>query len=1288
MLDFLKIIKTVDDRKHTVTISPDFKYYGVKDIMFKGHFFYAIYDEETHLWYTDPMKVIFLIDQELYKAADECEGKYLGWTVKVQTMNSDRTKNWKRFLEYCKSSADNYKWLDRKVSFAGQDLSRSDYASCRVDYNLANIPTPAYDEIMSTLYSEEDRQKLEWAIGAILTGEAAKIQKFIVLYGPPGTGKSTILNIIEWLFKGYYTAFNAKQLVSSNNRFALAPFINNPIVAIQHDGDLSKVEDNTILNSITGHDTMMMEVKFGGTYMMKFSPFLFMASNKPVQITDSKAGIYRRLIDVKPTGNLISPPDRYDELMNTIELSELGGIAYHCIELFNSMGRHYYNKYRPQEMMERTNVLFNFLNDNYEYIVENGGGISLKEAWDMYKAYCDEAGYKYIINRATFRDQMKDYFTDYYDRIRMGGGNRPRNYFSGFKTEKFNRITLDYKKPDKPKSWIEFKAQESLLDSMLIEQPAQYANTKGTPSSEWKNVTTKLRDIDTKKLHFVRVPVEHIVIDFDLKDSNGEKSLERNLEAASKWPKTYAELSKSGKGIHLHYIYTGGDPEELSRVYDDNIEVKVYSGLSSLRRQLTQCNNIPVASISGLKKREQKMINFTVIKNERMLRQMIAKAIRKEHHGATKPECDFIKMILDKAYEQGLNYDVSDLRPNVLEFALNSSHNSEYCVDLISEMKFTSEQPSENLPDEGDPDANLVFYDVEVYPNLFIVCYKLAGENNPVVRLINPTPSELLPLLKMRLVGFNNRRYDNHIMYARAAYGWSNEQLFHLSQSIIDADKGSKNNVLFQEAYNLSYTDIYDFASAGNKKSLKKFEIELGIHHQEMELPWDQPVPEELWDKVCDYCCNDVIATEAVFNHLSGDWLARKILAAITGLSVNNTTNKLTTKLIFGDERKPQLVYTDFTTGKQYGDFDPEISKRYPNKFPEYKWEYGKNMYHGYNVGRGGLVLANPGMYGRAITLDIVSMHPHSAQALQAFGKHTQKFIDLMNARVYIKHGDFESAGKLFDGKLKPYLTDKASAKALSGALKTAINSVYGLTSATFTNEFRDERNVNNIVALRGALFMYDLYQEVTAKGYTVVHIKTDSIKIADYDQEIVDYCMKRAEYYGYEFEVEAIWEKICLVNNAVLIGKLAEDSPECNGKKPGEWVAVGKEFAVPYVYKTLFSHEEITDADKQVVIACNSALYLDFNEKLADGEHDYKFVGKIGSFIPVKDGVDGAELFRDAGEGSYAYASGCKGYRWKEYEVIMEDINSQIDMRYYTHLVDEALKHINEYGDANTFVL
>ena len=126
--------------------------------------------------------------------------------------------------------------------------------------------------------------------------------------------------------------------------------------------------------------------------------------------------------------------------------------------------------------------------------------------------------------------------------------------------------------------------------------------------------------------------------------------------------------------------------------------------------------------------------------------------------------------------------------------------------------------------------------------------------------------------MHFRLVGFNCRRYDNHILYARLI-GYDNEQLFNLSQKII----GGSANCFFGEAYNVSYTDVYDFCS--KKQSLKKWEIELGLHHQELGLPWDQPVPEELWPKVAEYCDNDVIATEAVFNERRGDFAARQILA-------------------------------------------------------------------------------------------------------------------------------------------------------------------------------------------------------------------------------------------------------------------------------------------------------------------------------------------------------------------------------------------------------------------------
>ena len=85
---------------------------------------------------------------------------------------------------------------------------------------------------MSTLYDEENRRKIEWAVGSIVNGDSKKIQKFLVLYGAPGTGKSTVLNIIQKLFEGYYSVFDAKALGSSNNSFALEAFKTNPLVAI------------------------------------------------------------------------------------------------------------------------------------------------------------------------------------------------------------------------------------------------------------------------------------------------------------------------------------------------------------------------------------------------------------------------------------------------------------------------------------------------------------------------------------------------------------------------------------------------------------------------------------------------------------------------------------------------------------------------------------------------------------------------------------------------------------------------------------------------------------------------------------------------------------------------------------------------------------------------------------------------------------------------------------------------------------------------------------------------
>ncbi len=406
---------------------------------------------------------------------------------------------------------------------------------------------------------------------------------------------------------------------------------------------------------------------------------------------------------------------------------------------------------------------------------------------------------------------------------------------------------------------------------------------------------------------------------------------------------------------------------KLSRIYDDHIEVKVFNGNSSLRRMLTKCNDLSVATInSGLPLKGEKMVNFDGVKSEKGLRTSIMKNLNKEIHPGTKPSIDFIHKILDDAYTSGLKYDVTDMRNSILAFAANSTNQSDYCIKLVNEMSFKSDNTSESV---NDDDAKMVFYDVEVFPNLFIVCWKLEGKGRPIVRMINPTPTEIEELMRFRLVGFNCRRYDNHILYARLM-GYTNQQLYNLSQKIIN----NSPNAFFGEAYNISYTDIYDFASAGNKKGLKKLEIEMGIHHQELGLPWDEPVPEELWVKVAEYCDNDVIATEEAFNYLSADWTARQILADLADMTVNDTTNTLSTKVIFGSNKKPQVQFNyrdlaepvinlDEDTYNFLRDAAPEMmSVTHGDKgsllpyFPGYKFEFGKSTYRGDVVGEGGYV--------------------------------------------------------------------------------------------------------------------------------------------------------------------------------------------------------------------------------------------------------------------------------------------------------------------------------------------
>jgi hypothetical protein len=1260
-MDFYYIAErpTKDD---AIELYPDFKVGRSKDLMIRAKSFYAIWDEKAGLWSTDEYDVQRLIDEDLFRHKEALEKK-TDKRVRVKTAGNFSSGIWQKFRGYMALVSDSSKPLDEILTFSNTKVKKSDHVSRRLPYPLEKGEVEAWSEIISTLYDPEERAKLEWAIGAIVSGDAKRIQKFLVLYGPPGSGKGTMINILIKMFAGYYTTFEAKALGSNNGAFATEAFKTNPLVAIQHDGDLSKIEDNTLLNSIISHEEIRINEKFKPSYDAIVNAFLFMGTNKPVKISDAKSGIIRRLIDVQPSGRKLSPR-RYQALMSQVDF-ELGAIAWHCLEVYREMGKHFYDGYRPVEMMLQTDVFYNFIEANYDVFKEQDGA-TLSQAFNLFKKFREDTDLEFKMPQFKFREELRNYFENFEERAIIDGGVRVRSWYSGFKTDQFKVQDVE-----EAPSALSLDEDISLFDELASSWTAQYANKDENPVKAWDNVSTTLADIDTSKTHYVRTPLNHIVIDFDLKDENGDKSVELNLAAASQWPPTYTEYSKGGGGVHLHYDYDG-DVAELSRVYAEDIEVKVFTGKQALRRRFTKGNNIPVARInSGLPLKEKKVINAEQVKSEKGLRDLIIRNLKKEIHPGTKPSVDFIKKILDDAYDSGLNYDLTNMRNNVIAFSNNSSNHALECLRTVGKMKFKGKDVDE--PQKAEPlvpatfmsqkslDDRIVFYDVEVFPNLFVICWKYEGSDQ-VVTMINPTAAQVEELFQYKLVGFNNRKYDNHIIYA-ASLGYSLEQLYRLSQKIVNNVPGA----LFGAAYDLSWTDIYDYSTI--KQGLKKFQISLGLPHHELGLPWDEPVPKEMWEKVAEYCRSDVHTTDAVFQDRRPDYIARQILADMSGLSINASTLQHTAHIIFQGNRKPQDQFNYTKLSEQ---------------FPGYEYGYGKSTYRGEEVGEGGLVRAKPGMYKNVALLDIASMHPTSIKVLDLFGPYTKNFTDIMDARLAIKRGNYDEAKTMLNGILAKHLGTPEEAEKLAYSLKIAINIVYGLTSAKFENPFKDPRNVDNIVAKRGALFMMDLNEAVNnfvgrnGEKWEIVHIKTDSVKIPDATKEIIDFVMEFGSDYGYTFEHEATYERMCLVNDAVYIAKVAA------GRKPGYWQATGAQFQHPYVFKKLFSKEPLDFNDLCETKSVTSSLYLDKTEDQTsmDKENprieDLDFVGKVGQFTPVLN--NGGLLVREK-NGKFYSATGTKGHLWAESHVV-EHIQDDIDMSYFDKLVNKAVENIQQFGD------
>lgn len=1210
------------------------------DLVVRGGQFAAIWDDSTGLYNRNMSHMPSIIDRWFTKAV----GEQLRPGDTIKKVKEFDNQIFSRLNGLIRNIGDMGPELDQKIVFADQTPTKADAATFKMAYSLSDAPAPSWEALCNKLYGPEERLKFEYAIGSILAGASLSLQKAYVFFGDPGTGKSTIMNVIEAIFDGHTGTFTAAELGNANNAFSLEPFTLNPLVAIDQDTDLSKVEINHLFNKIISHDPIKINSKGKNLFDIIPRSCVFVGTNKPVKITDSKSGLYRRIVDIHPSGDTFDESE-YNRLTKAV-LFELGSIAQHCLNVYNGLGITYLTKYRPTDMMSRTNDVYNFVEAN-RFVLENG--ITLKLAWKMFVDWCEESEIRIVLKQYQFRDALKDYYTEYHDQL-MVNGERHRSWYMHLKPlEAFSWKALA---PVTATTWLDMVESPSIFEGLMADMPAQYSQDHPVyPLKQaWDDCTTTLKDLDTSLEHFVKVPLQHIVIDFDLKDADGNDSLEACLAAASVWPPTYAELSRSGRGLHLHYEY-GGRVEDLGASSGPGVEIKSLLGGASLRRRYARSNGLPVSEISsGLPHKEVKVLSAKTMASELGLRKQILKGLRREVWPNTKPSMDFIKQVLDDAVAQGLVFDVSDMFDEILEFAMGSRNSSSACMAIALHLPLKSEEDVEATPIEHAEDKEIAYFDCEVYSNLFTLGY-VTEDSDVVVKMINPTPQEVQNVVdNYRLIGYYNRLYDNHILWARTL-GYDNQRLYELSQQIIVENNRHK---LFGAAYNLAYGDLYDIFS--EKKSLKKWQIELGLPHVEMDLPWDAPVPDDRVLDVVEYMANDILSTRDVARARKGDIRAREILAAISGLEVCNTNNQHTGQLIFGDVKDPSadLRYT-------------ELKVMFPGyEFDRFAPAKEKSTYKGQSVGEGGRVRSKEGYYQNVALLDVASMHPASIIAMNVFGKYTENFKKLMDIRLCLKRGDYDTAIDL-DERLKPFLQDKTDAKALSDALKIVINSVYGLTAASFPNKFKDERNIDNIVAKRGALFMVDLEEFVEKAGFQVVHTKTDSVKIPNATPEIIQQVQEFARTYGYEMEHEATYEKFCLVNDAVYVAR-----------NEGVWSATGAQFKHPVVFKTMFSKEPILPKDYvEVKQVAKGAMYL-----VNQDESVKTFVGKFGAFVPV---LDGRQLIKIDGE-KVGAVTDTKGFLWELAEIAL-GVGKDVDMAYFQEKVDVGMRTVEKFVPYNELV-
>jgi len=200
-----------------------------------------------------------------------------------------------------------------------------DWISRRLGTVPADIPTPAWDQLLAQIAPDKERRiYLQRFVGYVLTGDT-HLHKFLFVQGPGGSGKTTFVNVLRALLGEYHRAVAPDALVGRREAHSewLARLDGARLITI---GDLATgAWKANLLKNLTGGEPVVANYMHQNSFEYQPVCKVIIAGEHKPKIERVDEGMKRRMVLVKVPR--LAAKDRDSQLPERL-MQELPGIAH------------------------------------------------------------------------------------------------------------------------------------------------------------------------------------------------------------------------------------------------------------------------------------------------------------------------------------------------------------------------------------------------------------------------------------------------------------------------------------------------------------------------------------------------------------------------------------------------------------------------------------------------------------------------------------------------------------------------------------------------------------------------------------------------------------------------------------------------------------------------------------------------------------------------------------------------------------------------------------------------